>query len=61
VDYLKEVKMLKANYHSERSFKSDTMKKAEGTPLFDNLTVLLAKWFIHSLKTHTSAPACRVK
>jgi len=28
VDYLKEVKMLKANYHSERSFKPNTMKNS---------------------------------
>jgi len=28
VNYLKELKMLKANYHSERSFKPNTMKNS---------------------------------
>ena len=53
--------MLKANYHSEMSFKPNTIKIAEGTSLFDHLTVLLAKWFIHCLKTNTSPQTVRVK
>jgi len=61
VDYLEEAKILKSNYHSERSFKPNIVKIAEGASLFHHLTVRLAKCFIHSFKTNTSSQTGCVK